>query len=72
MPNNKPVFEAREISPSYVVDEEGEKKYTGPERRTQNRRSGKERRNEIRFEINKQDRRENPGRRKGDKGPRFW
>jgi hypothetical protein len=72
MAYNKSVFEAREISPGYTLDQDGEKKYTGPERRKGNRRSGSERRTEVRFEINKQDRRQAQGRRKGDKGPKFW
>jgi hypothetical protein len=72
MSGQKPQFGASELSPTYVVDEEGEQQYSGPERREGNRRSGKDRREEVRFEVDKEDRRQRPGRRKGDKSPKFW
>jgi hypothetical protein len=46
--------------------------YKGAERRRTHRRSRGDRRLEMRFELDKSDRRENPGRRAGDKTPRFW
>lgn len=46
--------------------------YTGPERRSgEPRRKGVDRRNDIRFEPDKEDRRKSPGRRKEDKDPWF-
>jgi len=54
----KPLFEARELSDPGP--------YTGPERRQDNRRSGMDRRQNIRFELDKEDRRKNYGRRQGD------
>ena len=46
--------------------------YKGVERRRGHRRSRGDRRLEMRFELDKSDRRENPGRRAGDKTPKFW
>ncbi len=40
--------------------------YNGPERREDHRRKKRDRRVDIRFEPDKEDRRKNPGRRKGD------
>jgi len=54
----KPMFEARELSDPGP--------YKGPERRRENRRSGVDRRKNIRFELDKEDRRKTYGRRKGD------
>lgn len=60
-------FEARDPSTvHYIVDSRGERRYTGPERRIANRRSGKDRRTEIRFEPSKENRRKNWGRRQDD------
>jgi hypothetical protein len=53
-------------------DEDGKKKYLGPERRKDNRRSQTDRRGEVRFDVNSNDRRESSGRRKDDKSPKFW
>ncbi len=41
-----------------VKEQAGEKAYTGPERRRDNRRKAADRRTEVRFEINKDDRRQ--------------
>jgi len=67
-------FEVRDVGQGSSSDDSGEgnKKYTGVERRRGNRRSGKERRTEVRFEINKEDRRQNHGRRHDDNSPTFW
>ncbi len=46
--------------------------YTGTERRRYNRRSGHDRRREIRLEIGKEDRRRNLGRRREDTGRKRW
>ncbi len=40
--------------------------YTGPQQRKEQRRKGNDRREDIRFEPGKEDRRTNPGRRKTD------
>ncbi len=73
MSREKALFEAREVSPpSYEEEDQPLKKYMGPEKRRQNRRAGKDRRDEVRFELGKEDRRQNQGRRRGDKNPKFW
>jgi hypothetical protein len=60
---SKAVFEAQDVcTPA---------KYTGPERRRENRRSGRDRRENIRFEIHKEDRRQSHGRRHDDVSPKF-
>lgn len=45
--------------------------YNGPDNRKEHRRKGTERRKEIRFEPDKDDRRQKPGRRVEDKDPWF-
>ena len=75
---NKALFEARDVSPaSYDPKDPKEstgprKKYMGPERRRDNRRSGHDRRQDVRFELNKEDRRKSQGRRRDDETPKFW
>lgn len=46
--------------------------YTGTNRRRSHRRSHGDRREELRFELDKVDRRINPGRRVDDKNIKFW
>jgi hypothetical protein len=48
------------------------KKYMGVERRKANRRSGKDRRDDVRFDLDKSDRRQNQGRREEDHTPKYW
>jgi hypothetical protein len=48
------------------------KKYEGVERRKFNRRSGKDRRGDVRFDLDKSDRRESEGRREEDHTPKYW
>jgi len=72
MPPDKAKFEVRDISPAFPKKDSTELKYMGEERRRQNRRSGVDRRDEVRFEIGKDDRRRDLGRRKDDKTGRFW
>jgi hypothetical protein len=86
MPSEKPLFESRDLGSTpapgestldsqkagAAVDKDGKKKYVGPERRKENRRSQTDRRGEVRFEVKKSDRRENSGRREDDKSPKFW
>ena len=72
MSSDKPIFESRE--PGFGKDpgeSEADKKYTGPERRKDNRRQ-KDRREDVRFDPNSNDRRQSDGRRKEDKLPKFW
>ncbi|HEX4880755.1 MAG TPA: hypothetical protein VFV18_00215 [Porticoccaceae bacterium] len=54
------------------MDEKGkeDQKYTGPERRHKQRRNTADRREEIRFEPDREDRRQKNGRRKTDQ--QFW
>jgi hypothetical protein len=56
------VFEERARSPG---------SYKGPERRLDHRRQRGDRREELRFELDKPDRRARPGRRATDKRPTF-
>lgn len=72
MSDKRAHFEARDRSPPVDYDTEGKPTYKGTERRRQNRRDGKDRREEVRFEAGKEDRRQKPGRRKEDKAPKFW
>jgi len=73
MSDRKSRFEARDLGATlYHVDEDGEVNYKGPERRRRNRRSPKDRREQVRFELDKPDRRKNQGQRKADKTPKFW
>lgn len=48
------------------------KGYTGPERRRGHRRGHTDRRQEMRFDMDKPDRRVCAGRRADDKRPKFW
>ena len=56
------VFEARECTTTY----------NGINRRRSHRRGNTDRRQELRFELDKPDRRRVAGRRKDDKRPTFW
>ena len=74
--NSPGLFEAREPGSSRVARfETAEPKsagYTGAERRRRHRRVTADRREEMRFEPDKADRRANPGRRVDDKNIRYW
>lgn len=73
MPTDKASFSARDPSPcSSVGVTAGKKKYMGVERRRFNRRAVEDRREEIRFELSKEDRRNSTGRREHDSDPKFW
>lgn len=48
------------------------KKYSGVERRRTNRRSGGDRRTDVRFDLDSTDRRQIQGRREDDKTPKYW
>jgi len=72
MAGEKASFYARDVSPSssYAKSNNG-KKFMGVEKRRYRRRSGQDRRADIRFDI-KGDRRQNNGRREEDAAPQFW
>jgi hypothetical protein len=74
--STRALFEAREPGSSSGTATFGEQeqraRYNGVERRRQHRRVKADRREELRFELDKPDRRVNPGRRAGDKSPKFW
>jgi hypothetical protein len=78
MPNKKSTFESHDLSSSLTLEVEADEetpkdeKYLGQERRRANRREATERREEVRFEIKKTDRREKQGRRSDDKSPTFY
>jgi hypothetical protein len=55
-----------------VVEPKKEIEYTGVERRMENRRNGRDRRVDVRFNLTKSDRREGRGRRAEDALPEFW
>lgn len=46
--------------------------YKGPERRKEQRRKAVDRRSDVRFEPDKEDRRKNAGRRKSDRDGNLW
>ncbi|MEP1469767.1 MAG: hypothetical protein ABJK20_11045 [Halieaceae bacterium] len=73
MPTQKSVFEVKDATPpQFDTEDLHEQKYMGPERRRDNRRTGHDRRLDIRFELSAEDRRQSHGRRDGDKAPHFW
>ena len=76
-PPGKAKFDALDVSPTtYGADKSGDKtkqkKYMGPEQRRGHRRNSEDRRKDIRFEMDKEDRRKNQGRRRDDETPDFW
>lgn len=73
MPNNKASFYSRDPTPlTSDTSDPTKKKYMGVERRRGNRRVSADRRNDVRFELNKSDRRQNNGRREKDGSVKFW
>ena len=69
----KASFESLDVPlATYSKDKKELKKYVGPEQRRKNRREGEDRRQDIRFEIGKEDRRKKDGKRRDDKTPTFW
>tara|TARA_R110002110_G_scaffold415561_2_gene650959 strand:+ start:192098 stop:192316 length:219 start_codon:yes stop_codon:yes gene_type:complete len=72
MPPEKATFGARDPSPAGAKAAADEKeKYSGPERRSEMRRSGRDRRADVRFDFNG-DRRQLLGRRGDDASVSFW
>jgi len=79
MSGTKSTFESHDLSSGLSLEvekdddsTEEEAKYKGKERRSENRREAKDRREEVRFEIKKTDRRDSQGRRSDDKTPTFY
>jgi|TARA_R100000005_G_scaffold96452_2_gene83450 hypothetical protein len=71
--SDKPtLFEARDLSPAFCADRQGNRKYTGPDRRRLDRRSNTDRRSTVRFDPQNEDRRTVAGRREDDTVLRFW
>lgn len=69
----KPSFYARDTEVATSdVSKEDTKKYMGIERRRDNRRKAQDRRGDVRFDLNKSDRRENEGRREDDATVKYW
>ena len=71
----KAQFEVRDVGTGASAGDsnDGKQKYMGVERRRANRRTGVDRRTEVRFEPGKDDRRKNWGRRHDDEtGHAFW
>ncbi len=64
-------FEVRD-GPAFDEAKPCKKPYSGPESRRGQRRKNQDRREEVRFDLKNEDRRQNPGRREGDKSPNFW
>ena len=55
-----------------VEDVTGRRQYNGVDRRRQNRRQQADRREDVRFEVSKEDRRKNEGRREDDAKVSYW
>ncbi len=71
--SEKAIFESRDVGAvTNHLEAENPKKYMNAERRRYNRRCGDDRRNDVRFESGKADRREGHGRREDDSAPTFW
>jgi len=75
---NKSTFESRNLTSGVSLELKNTgagtetPKFTGINKRHINRRVSKDRRSEVRFEVNKPDRRESHGRRSNDSSPSFW
>lgn len=71
--HQKAQFEAHDIPPPGGENAAGKsRKYMGVESRRRNRRANEDRRSDVRFEVDKEDRRKNEGRRRDDSNPKFW
>ena len=78
MPAETTSFYTRDTGP-FIVDvktpdrnKKPKKKCLGLERRMETRRTARDRRVDVRFNLTKSDRRENQGRRAEDELPSFW
>ena len=73
MSSGKASFYSRDPSPSSSdTTNRSKRKYMGEERRRKNRRASLERRAEVRFDLNKNERRKADGRRETDAMVKFW
>jgi hypothetical protein len=73
VPAKKASFYSSDPTPGTSdVSEPGKKKYMGAERRKEDRRKAKDRRDDVRFDLTKTDRRQIQGRREKDATPKFW
>jgi hypothetical protein len=73
MPPDKALFESHDTSPATSeINEAQAKKYMGQERRRVDRRQSSDRRVDVRFEVDKSDRRQKDGRRHNDAATKFW
>ena len=73
MPTEKASFYSRD--PNHLIRDKtdpSKKNYAGVERRLDNRRKATDRREDVRFDLTKTDRRQSEGRREDDKSPKFW
>lgn len=73
MSTEKASFYSRD--PNYLIKDKtdpSKKIYTGVEQRLDNRRKTSDRREDVRFDLTKTDRRQSEGRRENDKAPKFW
>lgn len=72
MPEPRAQFGSVETTADFTERKPAARKYMGQERRRGHRRISRDRRQEIRFEFNKEDRRQQRGRRDGENTPSFW
>ena len=73
MPTERASFYSRD--PNHVIQDKldpKKKKYMGIERRRDDRRKAQDRRVDVRFDLDKEDRRQCTGRREEDKSAKFW
>ena len=71
--SKKASFYSRDTSPTTSdTSKLSRKKYMGQERRRKNRRAALDRRADVRFELNKSERRQTLGRRENDATVKFW
>lgn len=72
MADKPTLFEARDLSPAFCANRQGQRTYAGPNRRKLDRRHNEDRRTSVRFDLKAQDRRLLAGRREDDTLLRFW
>jgi hypothetical protein len=74
MPDQKSTFEVKDTTPPQFGSEDCHKKdkYMGIEHRKDNRRKAHDRRDDVRFDLKAEDRRQCPGRREGDQTAARW
>ncbi len=71
--STKASFYSRDPTPATSdLSKSNKKKYMGEERRRKNRRVTQDRRNDVRFDLTKTERRQSDGRRATDNTVKFW